>query len=75
MTSTTLATLIHGVGGIVIVVAATVLLALNKLDSTTAMALYSAGIGLITGSAAVSLALKVPTSSSSSQSQSGPTVG
>lgn len=63
MSSTTLATLIHGVGGMVIVVAATVLLSLGKLDSTTAMALFTAGVGLITGSAAVSLALKVPTSS------------
>lgn len=62
MSSTTLATVIHGVMGVAIVAAATVLLCLNKVDSTTAMALYSAAIGLIGASANTALALKVPTS-------------
>ena len=62
MSSTTLATVIHGIMGLAIVAAATTLLALGKLDSTTAMALYAGAIGLVGGSAATSLALKVPTS-------------
>lgn len=65
MQSTTLATIIHGVMGLAIVAAATVLLALHDLDATTAMALYAGAIGLVGGSAATSLALKVPTSSQS----------
>jgi hypothetical protein len=62
MSSTTLATIIHGVMGIAIVAAATTLLALNDLDTTTAMALFAGAIGLVGGSAATALALKVPTS-------------
>ena len=61
MSSTTLATVIHGVMGIVIVAAATTLLALGDLTETTAMALFAGAIGLIGGSAATALALKVPT--------------
>ena len=60
MSSTTLATVIHGVVGLAIVAAATVLLALGNLDSTTAMALFAGAIGLAVGSAATALALKVP---------------
>jgi hypothetical protein len=63
MSSTTLATVIHGVLGLSIVAAATVLLALHDIDSTTAMALYTAAIGLIGASANTALALKVPTPS------------
>lgn len=60
MSRTTLATIIHGAIGLVLVAAATVLLALGKLDSTTAMALYAAAIGLVGASANTALALKVP---------------
>ena len=61
MSTTTLATIIHGAVGLALVAAATTLLALHDIDSTTAMALYTAAIGLITGSASTALALKVPT--------------
>lgn len=64
MTGTTLATIVHAVIGLSLVAAATVLLALHDIDSTTAMALYAGAIGLIGGSANTALALKVPASSS-----------
>lgn len=60
MDSTTLVTLIHGVVAVAIVTAATVLLALHDLDSTTALALYGAGIALVGGTTNTLLALKVP---------------
>lgn len=60
MSGTTLATVTHGIIGIALVAAATVLLALGKIDSTTAMALYAGAIGLVGGSASTALALKVP---------------
>lgn len=60
MSSTTLATIIHGSIGVALIAAATVLLALGKVDSTTAMALYAGAIGLVGGSANTALALKVP---------------
>jgi ABC-type nickel/cobalt efflux system permease component RcnA len=60
MTGTTLATIVHGVMALAIVAAATTLLALGSMDSTTAMALFGAAIGLIGGSAGIALALKVP---------------
>jgi hypothetical protein len=60
VTPTTLATIIHGVLSLTFAVAATVLLALHDIDSTTAMALF-AGAGLGTaGTASTMLALKVP---------------
>lgn len=65
MTGTTIATLTHGILGVLILAAGTTLLALHDLQETTFLALVSAAIALITGSAATSLALKVPTSSSS----------
>ena len=60
MSSTTLATIIHGVLGLAIIVAATVLLALGHISPTTGMALFAGAIGLVGGSAATALALKVP---------------
>jgi len=60
MNSTTLATLIHGTIALALVAAATVLLALHDIDSTTAMALYTAAIGVAGGTASTLLALKVP---------------
>ncbi len=60
MTGTTLATLIHGILGIAILAAGTTLLALDDLQETTFLALVSAAIALITGSAATALAIKVP---------------
>jgi hypothetical protein len=62
MSSTTLATIIHGVMGLAIVTAATVLLILGHIDGTTGMALFGAAIGLVGGSAATTLALKGPPS-------------
>ena len=63
MSSTTLATIIHGVMGVAIVAAATTLLALGSISESTGMALFAGAIGLIGGSAATALALKVPTQS------------
>lgn len=60
MSSTMLATIIHGAIGVALIAAATVLLALGKVDSTTAMALYAGAIGLVGASANTALALKVP---------------
>ena len=72
MTGTTLATIVHAVIGLAIIAAATTLLALHDLNSTTAMALYAGAIGLVGGSATTALALKVPTPSQGvSQQQSG----
>ena len=62
MSSTTLATVIHGIMGLAIVAAATTLLALGDLDSSTAIALFTAAIGLVGGSAMATVALKVPPS-------------
>jgi uncharacterized membrane protein len=67
MNTTTLAAITHAIIGLALVVAATVLLALHDLDSTTAMALYAGAVGLIGGSAATSLALKVPAPQNASQ--------
>jgi hypothetical protein len=61
MSGTTLATIVHGVLGVAILAAATTLLALHDLTEATFLALVSTAIALITGSAATSLALKVPT--------------
>ncbi len=60
MSSTTLATLTHAVAGLAFIVAATVLLALHDIDSTTAMALFGGGATIVTGSALGAVALKVP---------------
>ena len=60
MSSTTLATIVHGIIGVALIAAATTLLALGKIDSTTGMALFAGAIGLIGGSASTALALKVP---------------
>jgi hypothetical protein len=60
MSATTLATVIHGTIASGLIIAATVLLALHDLDSTTAMALYTAAIGVAGGTASTLLALKVP---------------
>ncbi len=60
MNSTTLATIGHLIMGIVIIAAATVLLALHDVDESLAMALYAGAIGLVGGSLNTALALKVP---------------
>lgn len=60
MSSTTLATVLHGALGVLIVAAATVLLCLHDLTEATFLALVSTAVALITGSAATALALKVP---------------
>lgn len=70
MSSTTLATVIHGIMGLAIIAAATTLLALGKIDPQTGMALFAGAIGLIGGSAAATLALRVPTSSQPPASRS-----
>lgn len=60
MSSTTLVTLIHGAVALAIVAAATVLLALHDVDSTTALALYGAALALVGGTTNTLLALRVP---------------
>lgn len=66
MSAATLVTVIHGTVALAIVAAATTLLALHDVDSTTALALYGAAIALVGGTTNTLLALRVPTSSSSS---------
>jgi hypothetical protein len=66
MTSTTLVTVIHGVVAVAIVVAATVLLALHDVDSTTALALFGASLALVGGATNTLLALRVPTNQAGS---------
>ena len=60
MQSTTLAVLTHAVMGVVIVASVTVLLAMHDIGESTAIAMYTAAISLVAGSATASVALKVP---------------
>lgn len=62
MSSTTLAAIFHGSLGVVLAVAATVLLALHDVDTALAVTIYGASIGLVGGSTTALLALKVPPS-------------
>lgn len=67
MRTTTLAVLTHAVMGVVIVAAVTTLLALHDLSESTAIAMYTASISLVAGSATATVALKVPTPPSSNE--------
>lgn len=60
MSSTTLVTVIHGVVAVTLIVAATALLALHDIDSTTAMAVYGIALTAIGAGTSTLLALKVP---------------
>ena len=60
MSSTTLAVIVHAVMGLAIVAAATTLLALGDVSESTAIALFTAAISLVGGSAMATVALKVP---------------
>lgn len=60
MASTTLVTIVHAVVAVAIIAAATVLLALHDLDSTTAMALYGTALAAIGAGTGTALALNVP---------------
>lgn len=70
MTDTRLVTLIHGAVAVAIIAAATCLLALHDVDSTTALALYGAALALVGGATNTLLALRVPTSSPQPQQTS-----
>jgi hypothetical protein len=59
MTTETIVTVIHGAVALAIVAAATVLLAMHDVDSTTALALYGAALALVGGTTNMLLALKV----------------
>lgn len=65
MSTTTLVTVIHGVVAVAIITAATVLLAMSKIDGTTAMALYTAALAAVGAGTSTALALKVPTTTAS----------
>ena len=67
MSNTTIATVTHGVLGLIVIAAGTTLLALHDITEATFLALVSTAIALITGSAATSLALKVPAPENRSQ--------
>lgn len=69
MNPTTLVTIIHGAVALAIVAAATVLLALHDVDSTTALALYGASLALVGGTTNTLLALRVPVSGNQGQPQ------
>lgn len=60
MSATTLVTIVHAVVAVAIIAAATTLLALGKLDATTAMALYTAALAAVGAGTSTALALKVP---------------
>lgn len=60
MQSTTLVTVIHGAVALALIAASTVLLALQDIDGTTAMALYTAALAAIGTGTSTALALKVP---------------
>ncbi len=60
MSSTTLATMTAAIMGLAIIVSVTTLLALHDMSEATAIALYTAAIALVNGSAAAHIALKVP---------------
>jgi hypothetical protein len=69
VSSTTLVTVIHGVVAVAIIAAATTLLALDKIDGTTAMALYTASLAAVGAGTSTALALKVPTPGQTSPPQ------
>ena len=69
MSPTTLVTIVHGAVALAIVAAATVLLALHDVDSTTALALYGASLALVGGTTNTLLALRVPAPSNPGSSQ------
>lgn len=73
MASETLVTIIHGAVALAIIAAATVLLALSKIDGTTAMALYTAALAAVGAGTSTALALKVPTKTQAPPAQ-GPGV-
>ena len=60
MNGTTLALLVHGIMGLAIIGAVTTLLALGDLSESTAIAMFTAAISLVGGSATAAIALKVP---------------
>ena len=60
MAPTTLSALVDGVLALALVIGATVLLALAKLDTTTGVLIYGVAITLVGGSAKALLALAVP---------------
>ena len=60
MSTTTLVTVIHGIVAVLIIAAATTLLALSHIDSTTAMALYGTALAAVGAGTGTALALKVP---------------
>ena len=69
MSPTTLVTIVHGAVALAIVAAATVLLALHDVDSTTALALYGASLALVGGTTNTLLALRVPAPTGTSPTQ------
>lgn len=70
MTGTALAVIADLIVALAVIVSATVLLALSKIDPQTAMALYTAGIAMISGGTKAALALKVPTAAERTGPQS-----
>ncbi len=60
MNGTTLAVLTHAIMGVIIIAAVTTLLALHDISEATAIALFTAAITLVGGSATALVALKVP---------------
>ncbi len=62
MNGTTLAVLTHAIMGVIIIAAVTTLLALHDISESTAIAMFTAAITLVGGSATALVALKVPSS-------------
>ena len=61
MSSEGLVTVIHGIVAVALISATTVLLAMEKIDGTTGMALYTAALAVVGAGTSTALALKVPT--------------
>ncbi len=60
MSSTTLASLIHGIIAITLVAAVTVLLALHDLTEVTAVALYGVALTAVGAATGIQLAKDIP---------------
>ncbi len=65
MSSTTLASLVHGLIALALVASATTLLALHDLSEATAIALYTVALTAVGAATGIKLAEKIPTSSDS----------
>ena len=60
MSTTTLGLIVDGVIGLAVITAGAVLVALDKFDQSTGIAVIATGVAVVRGSTQAALALKVP---------------